>query len=242
MAGRSNLTRRIVDDLGKAIVTQHFAGRDFPYEADLCARYGASRPIVREAVKMLTAKGLLFARPRKGTKVQPERDWNLSDPDVLRWLSERDFSIELLIDFTDMRLAIEPRAAALAARAATEPQRQAIEAAIERMFAAERGEGDPLECDIAFHVAVLEASNNRFLRQFTDLAETTLRFSIRRTNAYKGVARASATDHAEVMTAILCGDAELAFREMFALIQGAMDLLVTADVQGRNPSSDQEHP
>ena len=65
---------------------------------------------------MLTAKGLLTARPRKGTTVQPPSRWNLFDPDVLRWLLERKFSLELLRQFSELRIAIEPEAAALAAR------------------------------------------------------------------------------------------------------------------------------
>jgi len=228
-AGKSrNLTRTIVNDLGKAIVTEQLYKDDFPFEAELCERYGASRTIIREAVKMLTAKGLLIARKKKGTLVQPESEWSLLDPDVLRWMLERDFSIDLLIDFTDIRLAIEPRAAALAAQYASGPQRKAMSVAMERMFNADRGEEDALEADIAFHVAVLKASNNRFLRQFCDLTTATLRFSIRRTNEYKGVARASAADHKVVMDAILHGEPTKASREMFDLIYGALELLLAA--------------
>jgi DNA-binding FadR family transcriptional regulator len=228
-----NLTASIVDDLGRAIVTEAFSGKGaFPTEAELCLRYQASRPVVREAVKMLTAKGLLLARKRAGTAIQPESSWNLLDPDVLRWMLQRSFSIDLLIDFTEIRLSIEPRAAALAAHSSTGPQRRAIMDAIGRMFAADRGEEDALEADIGFHIAVLEASNNRFMRQFTDLVDTTLRFSIRRTNEYKGVPRASARDHKRVADAIVEGEAGLAADRMRDLIKGALDLLLTA---GRHP-------
>ncbi|MDE2630517.1 MAG: hypothetical protein KGM97_05955 [Alphaproteobacteria bacterium] len=61
--------------------------------------------ILREAVKMLTAKGLLGAKPRQGIWVQTEDAWNLLDPDVLRQLPERKLSFPLLIEFTQMRLA-----------------------------------------------------------------------------------------------------------------------------------------
>jgi len=224
-----NLTRRIVDDLGRAIVTEQFTAQTgFPFEAQLCEQYGASRPVVREAVKMLTAKGLLRPRQRAGTVVQPEDSWNLLDPDVLKWLLDREFSIDLLIEFTEMRMAIEPRAAGLAANSATGPQRAAIINAINRMFAAERGDDDPLEADIAFHRAVIEASNNRFMRQFTDLSEATLRFSIRRTNAYAGVSRASAIDHRRVANAIVEGDPLEASTLMRELIGGALRLLLEA--------------
>ncbi|MGN6121796.1 MAG: FadR/GntR family transcriptional regulator [Sphingomonas oligoaromativorans] len=224
-----NLTSAITQDLGRAIVTGKFSdGVVFPYEADLCKQYGVSRPVLREAVKMLTAKGLLKARPRQGTSVQPEDQWNLFDPDVLRWMMERKFTIELMVEFTEVRLAIEPRAAALAARDATDVQRTRIADAIERMRAADAGDDDALTADIAFHVAVLEASNNRFFRQFTDLAEATLRFSIRRTNAYKGVPRASAEEHKVVADAIIAGDAARASTEMYMMIESALNLLLAA--------------
>ncbi|TPG14208.1 FadR family transcriptional regulator [Sphingomonas koreensis] len=224
-----NLTARIVDDLGQAIVTQYYSTqRPFPVEADLCRQYEVSRPVLREAVKMLTAKGLLLARKRAGTVVQPEENWNLLDPDVLRWMLQREFSIDLLIDFTEIRMSIEPRAATLAAYCATGPQRQKIMTAIKRMYAADGSAGDALDADIAFHVAVLEASNNRLMRQFTDLTETTLRFSIRRTNEYKGVPRASADDHKAVADAIVGGDAALAGTLMRQLIEGALELLLQA--------------
>ncbi len=224
-----NLTATITQDLGRAIVTGHFSnGVVFPYEADLCKQYGVSRPVLREAVKMLTAKGLLAARPRQGTSVLPEDQWNLLDPDVLHWMLERKFSIELMVDFTEVRLAIEPRAAALAATLGTEAQHARIMSAIERMVAADAGDDDALAADIAFHVAVLEGSNNRFFRQFTDLAEATLRFSIRRTNAYKGVPRASAAEHKAVADAIVERDAKRAQHEMYVLIEGALNLLLEA--------------
>lgn len=231
---RLNITRRIVEALGIAIVTKRFNQQTgFPFEAQLCETYGASRPVVREAVKMLTAKGLLRPRQRAGTIVRPECDWNLLDPDVLRWMLQLDFSIDLLIEFTEMRMAIEPRAAGLAAQCATGAQRSAIMTAIDRMAAAEEGRDDPLEADIAFHKAVIEASNNRFMRQFTDLSEATLRFSIRRTNAYAGVSRASATDHRRVAAAILEGDPQKSSLLTGQLIGGALDLLLTA---GNHPS------
>src|SRR5215468_11779352 len=105
MAHAQNLTSRIVRELGIRIVTGEYSkGRPFPTESELCAELGASRSVLREAVKMVTAKGLLRARPRHGTQVQPEANWNLLDPDVLKWMLERKFSLPLLIQFTQVRL------------------------------------------------------------------------------------------------------------------------------------------
>jgi DNA-binding FadR family transcriptional regulator len=221
-----NLTSSIVQDLGIAIVTGKYSDKNpFPVEADLCTQYGASRSILREAVKMLTAKGLLGARPRQGTWVQPEESWNLFDPDVMRWLLERKFSLSLLIEFTQIRLAVEPAAAAMAAIEAGPAEKASIERALKRMVAAEHGEDDPLASDIAFHISILRASGNRFYAQLRELIETALRFSIRTTNRFKGVRLASVNDHKKVLDAILAGNSVAAETAMRALIEEALDLI-----------------
>lgn len=225
-----NLTYSIVHDLGVAVVTGTYSkDNPFPVEAELCRQYGASRSVLREAVKMLTAKGLLGARPRQGTWVQPEENWNMLDPDILGWLLERKYSPALLIEFTEIRLAVEPGAAALAAKVAGPAEKSAVRSAIERMQAAERGDDDPLESDIAFHMAVLKASRNRFYAQLTGLTATALRISIRTTNRYKGVTLASVADHKKVADAIIAGKPAVAAEAMRKLIQEALDLIAAGE-------------
>jgi DNA-binding FadR family transcriptional regulator len=232
----SNLTFRVMEDLGVAIVTGRYTeDNPFPIEAVLGKQYGVSRSVLREAVKMLTAKGLLDARPRHGTWVQPEQSWNFLDPDVLRWLLERKLSFQLLIEFTQMRLAVEPYAAAMAAHSAERSQITAMMTAINRMMAAENGEDDPLTSDIAFHVAVMRASGNRFYAQLCDMIDTAARFSIRSTNFFKGVNQASANDHKKVADAIVLGDAAAAESNMRFLMQEALDLIEFAKTQSARP-------
>jgi DNA-binding FadR family transcriptional regulator len=222
-----NLTYTVANSLGSAVVTGVYSSDNpIPIEAELCRQYTASRSVVREAVKMLTAKGLLGSRPRLGTWVQPEQNWNLLDPDVLGWLLERKYEPALLMEFTELRLAVEPGAAALAARVAGAEEKAAIRSAIERMQAADHGDDDPLDSDIAFHVAVLRASRNRFYAQLTGFAATALRFSIRTTNRYKGVQLASVADHKKVADAIIGGKPGAAGEAMRKLIQEALDLIV----------------
>jgi DNA-binding FadR family transcriptional regulator len=220
-----NLTHTIVENLGIAIVKgKYIPDSTFP-ENELCSAYNVSRTVLREAVKMLTAKGLMASRPRRGTHVLAESQWNLLDPDVVRWLLERKFSMDLLIEFTEVRIAIEPKAAARAAREADAAAKATILAAIERMVAAQRGDDDPLESDISFHVAVLKASGNRFYANMAQLTEAALRFSIRHTNEYKGVRVGNVEDHRRVADAIVSGDSEEAASQMRQLIQGALDLM-----------------
>ena len=159
-----NLTYGLQEALGRAIVVGSYDDRRFPTEAELAEQHGVSRSVTREAVKMLTAKGLLSARPRQGTIIQPATLWNLFDTDVLRWMLERKFSLSLLRHFTELRQAFEPAAAALAAHTAGKPGNALIAEGYARMVAAEQGDGDPLDADIAFHVAILRASGNPVLR------------------------------------------------------------------------------
>jgi DNA-binding FadR family transcriptional regulator len=235
MAGRSsgtsrNLTFGMLDALGRAIVTGEYDDRRFPTEDELTARYAVSRTVTREAVKMLTAKGLLKARPRAGTMVQPPSAWSVFDPDVLRWLLERNFSLDLLRHFNELRIAIEPQAAALAARSSAEAARRTIEAGLKRMEAAEQGADDTLEADIAFHIAVLEASDNPFFLQFRDMVATALRTSIRFTNRFTGRS-ADVAAHRAVLTAIEAGDPRAAHGAMAAIIDEVTDFITTAAMQ-----------
>jgi DNA-binding FadR family transcriptional regulator len=229
-AGR-NLTFSLLDALGRAIVTGAYETERFPTEAELAAQHMVSRSVTREAVKMLTAKGLLTARPRKGTTVQPSACWNLFDTDVLRWLLEREFSLDLLRQFSELRIAIEPAAAALAAREADPDSIAAIVAGYRRMEAAEAGEDDPLEADIAFHIAILEACGNPFYHQFQDVVATALRTSIRFTNRFKG-RTASLPAHHSVLAAIQAGDPDGARSAMTAIIDDVMLLFKKAGEPG----------
>ena len=230
-AGR-NLTYAMLDEVGRQIVTGAYDGRAFPTEAELARQHCVSRSVTREAVKMLTAKGLLTARPRKGTTVQPSTHWNLFDPDVLRWLLERKFSLRLLRQFNELRIAIEPAAAALAAEGGDGDRVAAIRAGYRRMEAAEAGDDDALDADIAFHIAILNASANPFYMQFRDVVTTALRTSIRFTNRFKG-RTASLPAHRAVLDAIEARDGARAREEMAAIIAEVMVLIADAEATNK---------
>jgi DNA-binding FadR family transcriptional regulator len=226
-----NLTYGMLEEMGRRVVTGFYDGRRFPTEAELAQEHGVSRSVTREAVKMLTAKGLLTARPRTGTIVQPAASWNLFDPDVLRWLLERKFSLALLRQFNELRVAIEPAAAALAARGRDPAAVDAIAAGLRRMEAAEAGEDDPLDSDIAFHIAVLNASANPFYVQFRDVVTTALRTSIRFTNRFVG-RTASLPAHEAVLLAIRAGDPLAAEQAMARIIDDVQTLICDAEASG----------
>jgi DNA-binding FadR family transcriptional regulator len=219
-----NLTHGMLDHLGRVIVTGGYDGKIFPTEAELSTQHGVSRSVTREAVKMLTAKGLLSARPRQGTIIQPSSSWNLFDADVLRWILERKFSMDLLRQFSELRSAIEPAAAALAAKAADDRALDAVNAGFARMVAADAGDEDPLEADIAFHLSILNASANPFFVQFRDVVATALRTSIRFTNRING-RTADLAAHEAVKIAIERRDPAAARAAMMGIIDDVMILI-----------------
>jgi DNA-binding FadR family transcriptional regulator len=220
------LTRELVERIGSKIVRGDSPpGSSLPIEAELAKQYETSRTVLREAIKMLTAKGLVGSRPRRGTYVEPEAKWNILDPDVLRWILHRRFSFELMRDFLVAREGIEPKAALEAARRQDRDAIEEIGRKLDDMREAAAGRMDSLESDIAFHVAILHASGNRFFVQFSHVIDTALRFSIRLTNSEKGVRMASVEDHERIYRAIERGDGEEAERNAQDLLTEAIRLL-----------------
>lgn len=234
-----NLTHALVEKIGTLIVRGDVAaGESLPIEAEISSMFSSSRTVTREAVKMLTAKGLVGQRPKRGTYVEPESNWNFLDPDVLQWILQRSFSPSLMKEFLVVRRAIEPAAAAEVIAHASDKEIAVIGEALENFRQAERGEGDPLEADIAFHVSILETSGNRFLRQFRALVETALRFSIRKINEEKGIYIADIGKHARIYEAIRDRDqvrAAMLYDELFA---GDMATMETIEKKAREAGQD----
>lgn len=226
MKQAQNLTQQLTHKLGLGIVNGHYpVGEGMPSEANLCEEFEVSRSSTREAVKMLSAKGLVSSRPKQGIKVLPESSWNMFDTDVLSWILQSKPSLKLLKEFTQVRFAIEPLAAELAAKNATPIQLQNINKALKRMADAEDGLDDPLDADISFHSAILEASGNRFFLQLTQFINTALRVSIRYTNHVKGVKNADVDAHAQIYECIKSGDATGARTHVHNILEEALSLI-----------------
>ncbi|MDO7084801.1 FadR/GntR family transcriptional regulator [Pseudocolwellia sp. AS88] len=223
---KQNLTQQLTHSLGIAIVKGTYPiGEGLPSEADLCVQYNVSRSSTREAVKMLSAKGLISSRPKQGIRVLPESSWNMFDTDVLTWILSSKPSLSLLKEFTQVRAAIEPQAAALASINATYEQLEDIEKALERMIDADQGLDDPLDADIAFHTSILVASGNRFFVQLTEFIGTALKVSIRYTNKIKGVPGADVEKHADILNTIKSRNPEKARNAVKTILDEALELI-----------------
>ena len=213
---------RLVHELGLRIVAGEFApGDTLPTEEKLMVELSAGRSALREATKVLAAKGLLLARPKVGTQVQPEWQWNLMDPDVLAWRYESNPTATQLDDLAGMRVALEPEAARLAARTRDRDAVRAIRASYEDM-AATLGDTEAfIANDLRFHRSVIVAGGNQLLVHLNDLMSVAL--AAAREIHTRDVRRNRRTlpAHLAVVEAIEARDADRAASLMRTLVQGA---------------------
>ena len=213
---------RLVHDLGRRIVSGEFAPGDLlPTETALVIELGSGRSAVREAVKVLTAKGLVRTRTKTGTVVLPETTWNLLDPDVLAWRYQTAPTDRQLDDLAGLRVALEPEAARLAARNRSKAATAPIVAAYQRMA---ETVGDPdtfIGHDLAFHRAIVAAGGNLLMAQLSDLLHTALAAArqVHTRNVRRN--KRSLAAHREVLDAITSHDAETAATLMRKLVTGA---------------------
>lgn len=171
--------RETVDTLGRWIVNDRFAPNIvIPTEPQLAESLGVSRATVRDAIKVLSGKGLVRTARRYGTRVTPVDEWNLLDGDVVGWHSaDHPRMRRIFAETTEIRTILEPAAAELAAHRATEAQRDVILRSAGTMHPETGDVAALFHADCAFHVTILEATRNQVMQQMRQLILTTLRVS-----------------------------------------------------------------
>ena len=213
----------VVDQLAACIVGGTYqAGGQLPPEAALCTSLGVSRTILREAVKTLCAKGMVVTGPRLGTRAQPRAAWNVLDPDVIAWRLAGGVDDQFVGDILELRRAIEPEAAALAAVRATADERARMRDANRRMNAAMiEGTGGYLAADLEFHETILLATRNQFFAALAPAVGSLLHVSFRLSINSRETARPAMELHDAVLAAIDAGDADAARRAVLVIIDQA---------------------
>jgi GntR family transcriptional regulator, galactonate operon transcriptional repressor len=181
---KRNLREQLVEQLGGDIVRGRLLpGKPLPNEEELLSRYDVSRTVLREALNVLSGKGLLDARPRRGTIVRPRADWSQLDPAVLGWHDDpAEPGSDNLDHLMELRRIIEPSAAELAARRGTDEDHAVIARAYDAMVAAGNDVPAFVAADVHFHVACLRAARNEFLLPVTHAIRASLVASMRITN------------------------------------------------------------
>jgi DNA-binding FadR family transcriptional regulator len=200
-----------VHTIGLQIVSGELEpGNPLPPEDELTSDLAVSRTVLREAVRVLAAKGLVEARPKTGTRVRPRAEWNILDPDVLSWRLEATNDRRLYEETTEMRLAIEPLAARLAATRALGAETSAIAEAYAAMEAGVDDQAAYLAADLSFHDRILAAGHNELLGHLAGILRGVLRTTFEFTTTPQRSRRRALPLHRAILDGIVAKDADRA--------------------------------
>ena len=161
-----SLREQVLHAIGIRIISGELQPGDvLPKEDTLSKEYGVSRTVIREAVKGLAARGLVESRPKVGTIIRPRRDWQMLDPAVLEWVAATESAEtgEFMYHLAEVRTAIEPATAELAARHATPEDVARIREGYELLESSISDEDAWAIADLAFHESIVAAAHNEFL-------------------------------------------------------------------------------
>jgi DNA-binding FadR family transcriptional regulator len=218
-ARRLRLHGTIARKLGIDIVSGKYQPGDI-LDTEIAAseQLEVSRTAYREAVRILAAKGLVDARPKVGTRVNPQSKWALLDPDVLEWTFESEPDLTLLNSLFELRNVVESAAAGLAATRRSAAHLESMRAALDGMARHTLATPEGRQADLDFHTTLLSATNNPFIISLTSgvsaAISTTTIFKQRR----RPLRRDPLPDHLRVFTAIAAKDAAKAQNAMSDLI------------------------
>lgn len=210
----------VARSIGVDIIAGRYAeGAKLPGDAELTLLFGVSRPVLRESVKTLVAKGLLSTKSRVGTVVRERAAWNMFDPDVLAWHLDAGIDKRFLRDLAEIRLAVEPRAASLAAERRSAEDLAEMRRAIAKMRREASDSVGFADGDLALHLAVANASGNPFMRSIGAVIEAALRASFLLSAPVEDRERDTAIlSHERIVDAIEAKDVEAASAAMTNVI------------------------
>jgi DNA-binding FadR family transcriptional regulator len=209
----------VVQEVGRRIVSGAEPPGSILDIERLEATFDVSKTVVREALKVLAAKGLVDARPKRGTFVRPRADWSLLDPDLLRWQFESSARDQFLTNLHEVRLIVEPAGARLAADRRTDDDLGALERAL-TLVPAKASPEEIVEADLNFHRTLLAASHNELLARMEHIIEIGLRARDLLVHA-AGHREDFLPPHQAVLAAVRSGDPDAAERAMRELLDQA---------------------
>ncbi len=219
----------IARELGIAIVSGRYKPGDLLVgEIASSEQFEVSRTAYREAVRILAAKGLVDARPKVGTRINPQTKWNLLDPDVLDWTFDTEPDFALLNSLFELRNVVESAAAGFAAVRRSAAHLKAMRSALEGMakytLATEAGR----QADLDFHSTLLDATSNPFIISLTNGVSAAIRTTTMFKQRKRPLRRDPLPDHLRVFEAIAEKDSVKAQTAMSELIELArMDTPMT---------------
>jgi DNA-binding FadR family transcriptional regulator len=226
------LYQYIVDEIGQRIIRGKYRTEDvLPTEDQLSSELQVSRGVLREAIKVLTQKGLIQTRPRVGTQVLPRENWNLFDPDVLVWRLQIEDKTTFLKNVTEVRRLIESEAARQAARRATDSEVSDIREILSKMQGLLGDDDryvyeDYLAMDILFHSKILMASHNDLLSQIGSTVRNAVHKARESDTADIGIQKESLPFHVAIVDGIFNKDPDAAYKASQAMFDNIWHHLI----------------
>jgi len=191
-------------------------------EIEASSRRRVSRTAYREAIRILSAKGLIWSRPRAGTRVSEISGWHLLDPDVLAWLFSRVPRPEVLHGLFELRTIVEPAAAALAATRRDQSHLGEMRCALDAMSLHTLHTVEGREADKRFHAALLAGTANPFLISLTNGVTAAVDALTEFKTRLSRISRDPVSDHRRVYDAVAARDGVAAREAMARLIRLAV--------------------
>lgn len=214
----------IARKLGVAIVSGHYPpGATLSGEVAFSEALNVSRSAYREAVQVLTAKGLVESRTKAGTRVLPRHRWHLLDPDVLAWAFAGEPDAQFVRDLFELRAIVEPAAAGLAAARRDSDDLRSLKASLALMRRHTLATTAGRAADRDFHHAVLVATRNDALQALGAGIGAAVNWTTHFKQRARALPRNPMPDHVRVYDAIAAGDATAATEAMRVLVTLALE-------------------
>lgn len=196
-----------------------------PNEIEFASNFGVSRTMIRDILKIIEMKGLIERKTNVGTRIRSIYSWNLLDPELMEWSRDIITGSRFLLSLMELRLIIEPQAAALAAIRANDKDLLRIRDAFSRMLDYAPDSGAPTinnDADIEFHKSIIKGSGNLFLSQFGSAIQGALHHTIYLSNKINIDQEASLECHRKVLAAIENRDTKGAYAGMCRVLNNAI--------------------
>ena len=213
------MNNRIIEVLGRDIATGSLKPGTRLTLVGLQESFGVSRTVIRDCMQILEALNLVYSKRRIGIVVQEPSRWNVYDPRIIRWRLSGPGRSEQFESLTELRIAVEPLAAAGAARRASPDQRQSLLQLARRM---REDAADPeafLAADIEFHTLLLRASGNDMFASLQEVVAEVLTGRTRQGMMPPHPTEEALHGHAQVAAAVAAGDDGAALAHMSGLLE-----------------------
>lgn len=215
---------QVAAHLTQRIVNGELPDGRAPSELDISQEFGVSRMVARETLKILASLDIVEIAQGRRVLVRPRAEWDYLSPLLVEWLPEEQVD-ELLRELHEMRLLLEPELAATAAAAISDETLARLRSELDRMAGLETEPDEYLEADLAFHMEICRAANNRILDRIMYSARWLLTASRRVTNQPPGSLRLATEAHGRIFAALGTRDPEAAREAMREHLRGNSPIL-----------------